>query len=130
MLVIEEDGVVPMCVTLTITPPTATNSRNLTLNLTSSDGTGIAPQYEALNSLFLVLAIATMDYNAVDVDVIFSPGSINGSMQCINISALDGDVLESPKTFNVTLTTASTVILEQGATSITITDSTTGSYIH
>ena len=36
----EVDGPVSVCVTLAITPPTATTSRNLTLNLATSDGTG------------------------------------------------------------------------------------------
>ena len=65
-----------------------------------------------------------MDYMTVSMDVVFSAGSANGAMRCVSVSIVDdGDPLEGDETFTVTLTTASSVILTQGTTDITITDS-------
>ena len=63
-----------------------------------------------------------MNYAAVSMDVVFPSGSANGAMQCVSIIIDDIDPLEIPETFAVTLTTASSVILTQNVTDITITE--------
>ena len=64
-----------------------------------------------------------MDYIAVSRDVVFLPGSTNGSRQCVRIVIYDTDPLESSETFTVTMTTTYSVIMEQNITTITITES-------
>ena len=123
--VAELEGAVSVCVTLAITPPTATTSRDLTLNLTTSDGTGKS-LYQLTFKLcvFLMSASAGVDYTTVSMNVVFSHGSTNGTMQCVCVSIIDdGDPLEGNETFTVTLTTASFVILTQSTTDITIIES-------
>ena len=68
-------------------------------------------------------ASAGMDYMTVSMDVVFSLGSANGAMQCVSIVIEDADPFEGSETFTVTLTTASSVILTQSTTDITITES-------
>ena len=74
--------------------------------------------------VFLMSASAGVHYTTVSMDVVFPHGSANGTMQCVCVSIIDdGDSLEDPETFTVTLTTASSVILTQSTTNISITES-------
>ena len=57
------------------------------------------------------------------MDLVFTAGTSNGTMQCINVAIFDDSLVESNETFTVTLTTSNSVVeLGENLTTITITD--------
>ena len=63
------------------------------------------------------------DYLGVSMDLVFTAGTSNGTMQCINVTIIDASLVESNETFAVTLTTSnSVVVLGNNLTTIIITD--------
>ena len=62
------------------------------------------------------------DYKGVSMDLVFTAGTSNGTMQCIIVSISNTRTVEEDETFTVTLTTSNSVILGNNVTAITITD--------
>ena len=63
------------------------------------------------------------DYSGVSIDLVFTAGTSNGTLQCINVTIIDDSLVESNETFSVTMTTSnSVVVLGNNLTTITITD--------
>ena len=59
----------------------------------------------------------------MSADLVFTAGSSNGDMQCIDVDIIDDIIVETIETFTVTLTTASSVVaLGNNVTRVTITD--------
>ena len=56
------------------------------------------------------------------MDLVFTAGTINGTLQCINVAIIDDLLVEPNETFTVTLTSNSVVELGDNLTTITITD--------
>ena len=57
------------------------------------------------------------------MDLVFTAGTSNGTMQCINVTIIDDSLVESNETFTVTLITSNSVVeLGNNLTTITITD--------
>ena len=120
--VAEEGGTVQVCATLT-TPISI--GIDVTVTLATSDDTGTMLKHNTIHSqcASLSAAIAGSDYLSVSTDVVFSAGTSNGGMQCINVTIIDDSEIEGDETFTVTLTTSSpAVTLGNAVTTITITD--------
>ena len=63
------------------------------------------------------------DYLGVSMDLVFTAGTSNGTMQCLNITINTTRTVEEDETFTVTLTTSNSVVeLGNNLTTITITD--------
>ena len=63
------------------------------------------------------------DYLGVSMDLVFTAGTSNGTMQCLNVTIIDASLVESNETFNVILITSNSVVeLGNNLTTITITD--------
>ena len=59
----------------------------------------------------------------VSMDLMFTAGTSNGSMQCVDVVITDSAVAEEDETFTVTLTTSSSaVVLGNNKITITILD--------
>ena len=57
------------------------------------------------------------------MDLVFTAGTSNGTMQCINVAIIDDSLVEPNETFTVTLTVSNSVVeLGNNLTTITITD--------
>ena len=57
------------------------------------------------------------------MDLVFTAGTSNGTLQCINVTIIDDSLVESNETFTVTMTTSNSVVeLGNNLTTITITD--------
>ena len=50
------------------------------------------------------------DYLGVSMDLIFTAGTSNGTLQCINVTIIDDSSVESIETFTVTLTTSNSLV--------------------
>ena len=71
----------------------------------------------------LYAASAGVDYDAITTSRTFLYVSMNGDMECANVTIIDDNALELDETFTVTLNTSEpTVTLDTNATTITITD--------
>ena len=72
-----------------------------------------------------VFPVATdgSDYSRVSIDLVFTAGTSNGTVQCINVAIIDDSLVESNETFTVILATSNSVVeLGNNLTTITITD--------
>ena len=59
----------------------------------------------------------------VYTDLVFTAGSSNGDIKCIDVDIIDDRVVETNETFTVTLTASSSVVaLGNNVTRVTITD--------
>ena len=59
----------------------------------------------------------------VSADLVFTAGSSNGDIECIDVDIIDDRVVETNETFTVTLTASSSVVaLGNNVTRVTITD--------
>ena len=79
----------------------------------------------ANSSNVLLVSVATdgSDYLGVPMDLVFTAGTSNGTMQCIDVTIFDDLLVESNETFTVILTTSNSVVeLGNNLTTITITD--------
>ena len=67
--------------------------------------------------------MSSSDYNILSEMLTFPTDSSAGTMQCINITITDDEVLEEDETFTVTLTlNTAGVTLGDSETAVTITD--------
>ncbi len=63
------------------------------------------------------------DYRRLSSNEIFTSGSTNNAVRCVNINILDDDALESNQTFTVMLTTSDPdVNIQTSTTLLTVTD--------
>ena len=60
------------------------------------------------------------DYIEVSMDLVFTAGSSNGAVQCIDVVIIDSPSMEENETFTVTL--SSVVALGNNVTTVNITD--------
>ena len=60
------------------------------------------------------------DYIGVSMNLVFSTGSSNGALQCINVTIIDSPTIEEDETFTVILTTSAVVALGNDVITITI----------
>ena len=68
-------------------------------------------------------AIFHSDYVRLSTDLVFTAGSSNGAIQCIDVVIIDSPEVEEDENFTVTLTTSSSVVtLGNNECLITITD--------
>ena len=59
----------------------------------------------------------------VSADLVFTAGSSNGDIECIDVDIIDDRVVETNETFTVTLTVSRSVVaLGNNVTRVTITD--------
>ena len=57
------------------------------------------------------------------MDLVFTAGTSNGTLQCINVTIFDDSLVEPNETFTVTLAVSNSVVeLGNNLTTITITD--------
>ncbi len=117
----EGDGMVRVCATLSALEDT---ERNVTISLTTSDGTGILNVKGVLNySPHRIAAMVVDDYIRFSSNNTFSSGSIDNDTRCVDVSIVDDDVLEGNQNFIVTLTTPDpNVILGNEMTTVAIID--------
>ncbi len=102
----EGNGMVQVCATLS-TVEASEKDLTVTLATINSNGTGIVG----------------IDYISASSNLIFTSGSTDNAIRCINIFVLEDDALEGNQTVIVMLTTPdSDVTLGTGMTSIIITD--------
>ena len=63
------------------------------------------------------------DYLGVSINLVFTAGTSNGTMQCLNITINTTRTVEEDETFTVTLTTSSSVVeLGNDMTTVVIMD--------
>ena len=63
------------------------------------------------------------DYRGVSIDLVFTAGISNGTMQCVDVDITNTSTVEEDEYFIVTLTTSSSLItLGNNVTTITIMD--------
>ena len=118
----EEDGMVQVCATLSAVEDT---ERDLTITLATSNGTGkhVIHYYQSMIYSFPTTALSGTDYEAVTSDVIFATRSSDGDEECVNITILEDDALETSETFTVTLTTSDLdVMIDTNVTTVIILD--------
>ena len=73
--------------------------------------------------MFVASAMANADFLPGELTLSFAEGSIDGAVQCVNISIIDDLALEGNETFAASLTVTSDVVtLGNSHTLITITD--------
>ena len=65
------------------------------------------------------------DYLGVSIDLVFTAGTSNGTMQCLNITINTTRTVEEDETFTVTLTTSSSVVELETTVNIMDNDSMT-----
>lgn len=71
----------------------------------------------------IVSAVATTDYTEAVMTLTFLQGSMNGAMECLDVTIANDTALEGDETFAVTLTTSDTdVMLGNNQTEVTISD--------
>ena len=123
--VTEDEGAVQVCATLSLGTELEVD---ITVTLATSDGTGMRV-YKTSNSSLCeplhVFPIATngSDYLGVSMDLIFTAGITNGTMQCLNAIINTTCTVEEDETFTVTLTTSSSVVtLGNDVTTVVIMD--------
>ena len=118
----EGDGMVQVCATLSAVEDT---ERNLTITVSTSDGTGEneITQKDLMNTDFFKIALDGSDYNSVSSTEIFTSGSTDGATRCVNITIIDDGALEGNQTFTVVETTRDVdVVIGTNITTIKIVD--------
>ena len=73
--------------------------------------------------LFIHAAKEGFDYIKVAMDLVFTAGANNGTMQCVDVAIINSPTVEEDETFIVILTTSSShVALGDAMTNVTIMD--------
>ena len=119
----EDEGAVQVCATLSLS-----TEIDITITLTTSDGTGIYALNKMHTHACIILVPAArddQDYIGVSMNFVFIAGSSNGSMKCTNVIIIDDNVVETNEIFTITLDkpiASSFVALGNNVTGVTITD--------
>ena len=105
--VAEDEETVQVCATLSLGTEV-----DITVTLATSDDTGMCVQHLALPCVNNCFPPATdgSDYLGVSMDLVFTAGTSNGTMLCLNITINTTRTVEEDETFTVTLTTSSSVV--------------------
>ena len=77
---------------------------------------------KCMHNLLVPAASDGSDYKGDSMNFVFTAGTSNGTMQCIDVGITNTRTVEEDETFIVTLTTSNSVILGNNMTTITITD--------
>jgi hypothetical protein len=124
----ESDSSLTVCITMTTNPPWGIIAKEVTLLLSTEDGTGILLSLYFcmyLNYFMHAATVGDEDFSQFSMPVKFIRGSGSGALMCRSIIVLDDDAIEGEENFTVTLTLlTSGASLRTGndALSVTLTD--------
>ena len=132
--VTEDVGIVQVCATLNIS--SYTTAVNITVTLETKSGTGkkkrvCKQQHDCMHNYISATDIDSNDFTGVSMDLVFTVGSSSDTPPlCIDIVIIDStSTVEEDETFNVVLTTSSSVVtLGNNVTTVTITNATSSKY--